>query len=145
MELLRAITMWSTFTPGWRFHNRNNKHIENVYCPKTICARKFACSKRFFDLSAEATINVLSSRPRVICASVRLKNKQIRFFFHVWSTIFFLQRLKNQFKIFLDISMVQVGAVHDKSVSMSKHGKKWWKLSRILATQSVLTRFEELF
>ena len=30
--------------------------------------RTFACTKGLFNLSAEATINVLSARPRVMCA-----------------------------------------------------------------------------
>ena len=44
----------------------------------------FACTERLFNLSAEATVNVLNANPFVRCAILPLKNRQIRF---PWSLV----------------------------------------------------------
>ena len=69
--------MRSTFTLDCRFDNRNIKHIGNVYCPITMCSGIFCVHKNAFHSSAEATINVLSARLRVMCAFSPLMNEVV--------------------------------------------------------------------
>ena len=71
--------MCSTFAPGCRYDTSNFPHFGKVYCPNTVCSDFILCIKGFFNLSAEATINVLNVSPRVRCAISLLKSKQLFF------------------------------------------------------------------
>ena len=55
----------------------------------------FACKKRNFNLSAEATIKVLNARSRVNCAILPLKNRHSRFSLKVTGGLHFWRDAKN--------------------------------------------------
>ena len=66
-----------------------------------------ACTKRFFHLSAEATINVFNARLRVRCAILPLKKKQMRSSWSLAKGFNILKRRKNQIKMSFDMCFVQ--------------------------------------
>ena len=66
----------------------------------------FLCSKRLFNLSAEATINLLNPRPRVRWAIFPLKNKQVRSSWSLAKGFTFLKRRKNHFKLSFEMRIV---------------------------------------
>ena len=83
------------------------------------CVRiNFACTKRLSNLFKETTINVFNIRPSVKCAIFSLKNKQIRSSWSFAKGFIFLRRWKNQFKMFLEIFIVQ-HAPNEKCVHLS--------------------------
>ena len=79
VTFLRAVTMYSAFTPVCGYDNSNIILIGDVYCPNTKCWGKFACPKRLFNLWAEAIINARNARLCIKCAIFFLKIKQVPF------------------------------------------------------------------
>ena len=70
----------------------------------------FACTKRLFNLSAEAIIKARNARLCVKCAIFLLKVKQIPFSCRLVKGFTFLKRVQNQFKMLLEMCIVpQVG------------------------------------
>ena len=65
----------------------------------------FACTKRPFNLSAEAIINARYARVCVRCAMFLLKIKEIPFL-SLCQSVYILRRTQNQFKMLLEISIV---------------------------------------
>ena len=71
----------------------------------------FACTKRLFNLSAEAIINVRNARLCARCAILPLKIKQIPFSCRLAKGFTFLKRVQNQFKMLLEMSIVMASIV----------------------------------
>ena len=71
----------------------------------------FACTKRLFNLSAEAIINVRNARLCVRCAILLLKNKQTPFSCRLVKVFTFLKRDQNQFKKLLEMCIVVASIV----------------------------------
>ena len=65
------------------------------------------CTKRLFNLSADATISFLNARSLVSCAIFPLKNKQNRLNWSLVIRFIFSQRGKNHFKMLLEMCIVQ--------------------------------------
>ena len=77
---LRAIRMCRSSTPEYGYDNSIINVIGDVYCRNTECFRvSFACTKRLFNLSAEAIVNVCNARPCGRCEVFLLKIKKTRF------------------------------------------------------------------
>ena len=57
----------------------------------------FACTKRLFNLSREATFNVLNARQRVRCAVFPLKNKEF-LFREVWPRDFYFDETQKSYQ-----------------------------------------------
>ena len=71
-----------------------------------------ACTKRFFNLSAEAIINARKARLCVRCAIFLLsKNKEIPFSCRLVKGFTFLKRAQNQFKMLMEMSFVLASIV----------------------------------
>ena len=124
--------MCSTFTPDCGFENSTIILIGDVYCPNTNVWVNFACTKKLFNLLAEAIINV---RNVVLCAGceiVLLKIKQIPFFCRLVKVFTFLKRAENQFKMFLEMFIVLA------SIVLAKRN------ARQLQAQSMLVESVEL-
>ena len=66
----------------------------------------FACTKRLFNLSAEAIINDRNARLCVKGAIFLLKIKQIPFSCRLVLEFTFLKRVRNQFKMLLEMCIV---------------------------------------
>ena len=66
----------------------------------------FACTKRFFNLLAEAIINVRNVSLCARCAIFLLKIKQFPFSCRLVKGFKFLQRAQNQFKMLMEMSFV---------------------------------------
>ena len=71
----------------------------------------FDCTKRLFNLSAEAIINARNARLCVKCAKFFLKIKQIPFSCRLVKGFTFLKRDQNQFKVLLEMSIVLASIV----------------------------------
>ena len=76
---------------------------------------KFACTKRLFNLSAEAIINVRKVGLCARCAIFLLKTKQIPFSCRLVKGFTFLKRDQNQFKMLLEMSIVLASFVPTES------------------------------
>ena len=76
-----------------------------------IVGVNFACTKRLFNLSAEAIINVRSARLCAGCATFLLKIKQIPFSYSLVDGFTFLKRAQNQFKMLLEMCFVLASIV----------------------------------
>ena len=59
----------------------------------------FACTKRLFNLLAEAIINVLNARPCARCGILPLKIKRIPFSCRLVQVFTFLKKVQLQFKM----------------------------------------------
>ena len=77
VKYLKAITMSSAFTPDCRCYNSTIVLIGDVYCPNTKSSINFACTKRLFNLSAEAIINIRNAQ---LCASFPFDDQTNSFF-----------------------------------------------------------------
>ena len=84
VTILRAITMCSAFTPDCRYYNSTFFSLGTCIVQIQSVRVNFACTKRLFNLLAEAIINVINARFCARCAIFVLKIKQI-FFLVVWS------------------------------------------------------------
>ena len=86
--------MWKNWehkiTPDCGYDNKTINPIRDVYCPDTKCSVNFACTKRLFNLSAEAISNAVMRSLYARCAVFLLKIKQIPFFV-VWSRVYFFK------------------------------------------------------
>ena len=71
----------------------------------------FACTKRLFNLSAEAIINARNARLCVRCANFLLKIKENPFCCRLAKGFTFLKRTQNQFKMLLEMSIVLASIV----------------------------------
>ena len=80
--------------------------IGNAYCPNTECLGKFDFTKRLFNLSAEAIINVRNVGLFVRYAIFPLKIKQTPFSCRLVQGFTFLKRVRKQFRILLEMSIV---------------------------------------
>ena len=103
--------MCSAFTPDCGYDNTTIILIGDVYCPKQGVQIDIACTKRLFNLSAEAIIIVRNVGLCPRCAIVLLKNKQIPFSCHLVKWCTFLKRAQNQFKMLLEMSIVLASIV----------------------------------
>ena len=104
VKKLRAITMCSTTNPDFPFDQRNMKLIGKGFCPKYLGSNIFfVCTKTFYNLLVEATINVLNASPGVTCARLTLNNKQFRFSWCVGTGFTFFKKTQNQLKMILGI------------------------------------------
>ena len=70
-----------------------------------------ACTKRLVNLSAEAIINARNARLCVRCAIFVLKIKEIPFSCRLAKGFTYLNRVQNQFKMLLEISIVLASIV----------------------------------
>ena len=125
--------MCSTIYTDCRYDNCFLYRIGSVHCLNQMCSAKLCMRKRLFNLSAEATTNVLNTRPCVKCAIFVLRNKQIRFSWGVNKWFIFFGRIEIQrrnskkFKSSCwcrKLSIVPAGIVQDNSVSMSIHRQR---------------------
>ena len=92
--------MCSAFTPDCGYDNSTINLIGDVvFKPNTKSLGKFACSKRFFKLLAEAIINVRNVGLCARCAIFLLKIKQILFSCRLVNGFTFLRRVQSQFKM----------------------------------------------
>ena len=71
----------------------------------------FACTKRLFNFSAEAIINVRNARLCARCAIFLLMNKQTPFYCRLVKGFTFLKRAQKQFKMLLEMSIVLASIV----------------------------------
>ena len=71
----------------------------------------YACTKRLFNLSAEAIINARNARLCARCAILLLKFKQIPFSCRLAKVFTFLKRAQNQFKMLLETCIVRASIV----------------------------------
>ena len=81
----------------------------------------FACTKRFFILSAETIINARNAPLCVRCGIFLLKIKQIPFSCRLVKGFTILKRIQNQFKLSLEMCIVPVSIV--SIVEMQIY---WW-------------------
>ena len=79
VNLLRAITMCSSFTRDCRYDNIFVKFLGNMYYPKTVCSGILCVHKKVFQSLVRKTINMSKARPPVKCATFPLEIKQICF------------------------------------------------------------------
>ena len=107
----KAITMCSAFTPNCGYDNSTIILIGDVYCPIQSVWVNVACTKRLFNLSAEAMLNVRNARLCVRCAIFLLKNKQTLFSCRLVKVFTFLKRTKSQFKMLLEMCIFPVSFV----------------------------------
>ena len=82
----------------------------------------FACTKRLFNLSAEAIINARNARLYVRCAIFLLKIEQIPFSCRLVKGFTLLKRLQNQFKMLLEMCIVLASLVPTESKCESLDG-----------------------
>ena len=108
---LRAITMCSAFTPTVGMTIALSFSVETCIVRIQSVWVNFACTKRLFNLSAEAIINVRNARRCVRCAIFLLKNKQTPLSCRLVKVFTFLKRIENQFKMLLEMCIVPVSFV----------------------------------
>ena len=72
---------------------------------------KFACTKRLFNLSVEAIINVRNARLCARCAIFPLKSKQIPFSCPLVRGFTFMKRVQSHFEMLLEMSIVLASIV----------------------------------
>ena len=84
--------MCSALTPDCGHDNSSIVLIGDVYCPNTKCWVNFACTKRLFNLLAEAIIKVRNVDLCARCAIVLLNIKQIHFSCRLVKGFTFLKR-----------------------------------------------------
>ena len=76
----------------------------------------FACTKRLFNLSAEAIINVRNARLCARCAIFLLKNKQTPLSCRLVKEFTFLRRVQNQFRMLLEMCFVPVSVISTERI-----------------------------
>ena len=103
--------MCSAFTTDCGYKNSTIILIGDVSCPNKKCSVDYACTKRLFNLSAEAIINARNARLCVRCAIFLLKIKKIPFSCRLGKGFTFLKRTQNQFKMLLEMSIVLASIV----------------------------------
>ena len=101
--------MCSAFTPDCEYDKSTIILIGDVFCPSVWV--NFACTKRFFNLSAEAIINVRNARVCARCAIFILKIKQFPFSCRLVKGFTFLKRVQSQFEMLLEKSIVLTSIV----------------------------------
>ena len=106
VTFLRAIKVCSVFTPDCWQNKSIITLIGDVYCSNTQSSGFFACTKRLFNLSAEAIINARKARPCVRCTKFLLKIKRILFSCILVKGFTFLNGVQNQFKFLLEMCIV---------------------------------------
>ena len=74
--------MCSAFTPNYGYDNSIIILIGDVYCPNTKCSGEL-CTKRLFNLSAEAIVNIRNARLCARFALFLLEIKRIPFSCHL--------------------------------------------------------------
>ena len=85
--------MCSGFTPDCGYDNSPTLLIGDVYCPNTKCSVNLACTKRLFDLSAEAIVNVRNARLCASSAIFLLKIKETPISCRLFKGFAFLKRV----------------------------------------------------
>ena len=104
--------MCSAFTPDCGYDNSTTILIGDVYCPQIQSVWvNFACTKRLFNLLAEAIINVRNVGLCARCAIFLLKIKQIPFSCRLVKGFTFLKRAQTLFKMSLEMSTVVASIV----------------------------------
>ena len=87
----------------------------------------FACTKRLFNLLADAIINVRNAILCARCAIFPLKIKHIPFFCRLAKGFTFLKRAKNQFKMLLEMCFVLASFVATEG-----NASLWTVMSQLL-------------
>ena len=103
--------MCSAFTPDCGYDICTSLLIGDVSCPNTNCSGRLCLYRRIFNLSAEAIINARNARLCVRCAIFLLKIKEIPFSCRLAKGFTILKRSQNQFKMFLEMSIVLANIV----------------------------------
>ena len=111
VKYLRAITISSAFTPDCGYDNGAINIIGTGIAQIQSVWINFACTKRLFNLLAEAIINVHNVDLCARCAIFLLKIKQTPFSCPLVKGFTFLKRAQNQFKMLLEMSFVLASIV----------------------------------
>ena len=129
--------MCSRINPNCECGNDIISFIE-IILARTKCVRVyFACTKRFFNLSAEATINVLRAQPQIRCPNLPSINNQNRFSWSVTEGFIFLKGDQNQFQILMETSFDLVSFV-----SKERNLNRWMVLQQLGDSFVVLENVE---
>ena len=107
----RAITMCSAFTPIVAMTIALLFSLGTYHVKIQSVQVDYACTKRLFNLSAEAFIKARNAGLCARCAIFLLKIKQIPFSCRLVKGFTFLKRSQNQFKILLEMSIVLASIV----------------------------------
>ena len=108
---MKAITTCSEFTPDC-VYDKSTIIIIGMCSVQTQSVRVyFAWTKRLFNLSAEAIVNVDIARLCASCAIYLLKIKQIPIFCHLVKGCIISKRIQNHFKMLLEMSIVLANIV----------------------------------
>ena len=102
VKKLRANTICSAFSLDCHYNKSTIDLIRDVYCPRKSVWVNFAYTKRPFNLSAEAFINVRKVR---LCGRYTvffLKIKQFSFSYSLTKGFTFLKGVHNQFKMLFE-------------------------------------------
>ena len=92
-----------------------------------------ACTKRFFNLSAEAIINARKAQLRARCAILRLTITQIFLSCRLAKGIIFLKRVQNQFKMLLEMYIVSTERNANQRCNKSETHLWLWKMWSLVA------------
>ena len=103
--------MCSAFALDCGYNNSTIIVIGDVYCPHTKCLVNFACTKRLFNLSAEAIISARNAYLCARCGIFLLKVNQSPFSCHLVKVFTILKGIQNQFKMLLEMCIVPVSIV----------------------------------
>ena len=123
VTLLRAFTMFGTISPIYWCDKLFIKTFRNVYCPNTMCLAILSFTKSFSitwkNWLSMSSIQVHLPNPP---NSLWRTNKFV-FFWNLTEWYTFVMRCKNQFKLLLEICIVQ----HVQTENVNLHF--WKKLS----------------
>ena len=108
VKQLRATTTSSIFTPTLGMQQTILNFSPTCIVRYQCALMYFGCTKRFFSLSTQASIIVSIANPCVRCAKFFFsKNKQVLLSWSLARGYTILERRKKQFKMFLEMSIVQ--------------------------------------
>ena len=102
--------------------------LTELHCLNKMRSGNVCLLKILFNLSAEASINVLCALLLVRCAIFPVKNKLIGFSWCVTKEFIIWKGHKKQFRILMVMSFVPAGNFKFENLSMSLHGKRMVKV-----------------
>ena len=108
---LRAITMCSSFTPGFGYDNSTIILIGDVYCPNTKNSGRLCLHKKTFQSLGRSDYRCPQCGSVCQVLNIRLKIKQNPFSCRLVKWFTFLKRAQNQFKMLLEVSIVLANIV----------------------------------
>ena len=143
VKYLRAITMCTAFTLNVC------ETIALLFSLGTCIIQiqsvrvNFACTKKFYNLSAEAIINVRNARQCARCAIFLSKIKQAPFYCRLAKGFTLLRIIQNQFRILLELRIVLASIFQQRELQIScrlcnncqKHFWLWKVWSLLLFTK----------